>query len=51
MIIENEKISINYVTTEKRWNRNEVIVDNIFTYAAATDTINESEDLKSKSVE
>ena len=42
-IVENEKISINYVNTEKRWNRNEVIIDNIFAYAIAIDIINESE--------
>ena len=29
-IVENEEISINYVTTRKRWNQNEVIIDNIF---------------------
>ena len=34
-IVENEEISINYVTTRKRWNQNEVIIDNIFFFCSS----------------
>ena len=36
---------------EKEWNRNKIIIDNIFAYAIATDVINRREDLEPKSVE
>ena len=50
-IVENKENSINHVTTRKRWNQNEVIVDNVFAYAVAAADINENKDLKPKSVE
>ena len=49
--VENNEISINYVTTGKSWNQNEIIVDNIFAYTIALDIIKESEHLELKSVE
>ena len=47
----NEEISICYVTTGKRWNRNEIIVDNIFAYAIALDITRENEDHEPKSID
>ena len=41
----NEEISINYVITGERWNRNEIIVDDIFAYHVAQNVANENEDL------
>ena len=34
---ENEEISISYVTTRKRWNRKDTVVDNIFAYNIAVE--------------
>lgn len=34
----------------RRWNRNEIIIDNIFSYNTSLDIINEKEDLAPKSV-
>jgi hypothetical protein len=45
---QNEEISISYVSIKKRWNRNEIIIDNIFSYNISFD---ENEDLEPKSVE
>ena len=42
----NEEISINYVMTGERWNRNEIIVDDIFAYHVAQNVANEIEDLE-----
>ena len=47
----NEEISINYVITGERWNRNEIIVDNIFAYHVAQNVANENEDLEPMSME
>ena len=47
----NEDISINYVMTGERWNRNEIIVDNIFAYHVAQNVANENEDLEPMSME
>ena len=49
--IDNHEISINFVSTGKCWNRDEINVDNIFAYAIALEIIEESEDLEPKSVE
>ena len=49
--VDNHEISINDVSTEKRWNRDEINVDNIFAYAIALEIMEESEDLEPKSVE
>ena len=46
--IDNHEISINYVTTRKRWNRDEINIDNIFAYAIALEIIEESDDLEPK---
>ena len=40
---ENEEISINYVMSGKRWNRNEINVDDIFAYNIAVDIMEDSE--------
>ncbi|PON55732.1 hypothetical protein TorRG33x02_298610, partial [Trema orientale] len=48
--IENKEISISYVSLGKEWNRDKVIVDNVFAYVVAVDIINESEDLEPKSI-
>ena len=37
--------------TGKRWNRTDVVVDNIFAYNVAHNIINENEDSEPKSVE
>ena len=47
----NEEISINYVMTGERWNRNEIIVDDIFAYHVAQNVANENEDLEPMSME
>ena len=49
--IENEEILVSYVTTGKRWNRNKIVIDQIFAYAVATDLIKESENLESNLVQ
>ena len=38
----NEEISINYVMTGERWNRNEIIADDIFSYHVAENVANEN---------
>ena len=47
----NEEISINYVMTGERWNRNEIIVDDIFAYHVAQNVAYENEDLEPMSME
>ena len=47
---KNEEILINYISSKKRWNRNEIIIDNIFSYNISLDIINENENLESKSI-
>ena len=37
--------------TGERWNRNEIIVDDIFAYLVAQNVANENEDLKPMSME
>ena len=49
--IENVEISINYVSTGKQWNRDKIVVDNVFVYEVALDIVKESKDLEPKSVE
>ncbi|XP_021820574.1 uncharacterized protein LOC110762278 [Prunus avium] len=36
---ENQEISINYTSTNEVWNRNEIIIDNIFAFLVATEII------------
>ena len=48
---DNNEISINYIITGKRWNRINVVVDNIFTYNVAHNIIHENEDYEPKSVD
>jgi len=47
---ENEEISISYVSTRKRWNRNNIVVDNIFAYNVAIEIMQQGEDVEPKSV-
>jgi len=48
---KNKEILISYVSIKKRWNQNEIIIDNIFSYNILLDIVNENKDLKPKSVE
>ena len=48
---DNNEISINYTMTGKRWNRINVVVDNIFAYNVAHNIIHENEDYGPKSVD
>ena len=47
---ENEKISINYVSARIRWNRNNIVVDNIFAYNVAVEIMQQDEDFEPRSV-
>jgi hypothetical protein len=47
---ENEEISINYVTNEIRWKRNEINIDDNFAFNAAINVINDKEDHDPKSI-
>lgn len=47
----NEEISINYVSSRKISNRNDIIVNNVFSYKVAIEVTQQNEDLESKSVE
>jgi len=49
-IVDNEEISINYVISGKRWNRKEIVMDDIFAYAAALDISEEIEDHEPRSI-
>lgn len=49
--VESEEISINYVVRGKRWNRNDITVDEIFAYNVALDMAIENEDVEPKSVD
>ena len=44
--VENNEISINYVSIWKRWIWREIVVDNIFTYNIALNIMYENEDLE-----
>ena len=47
---ENNEISMNYVSTRKLWNRNNVVIDNIFAYNVAIEIMQQDEDFEPKSV-
>jgi len=47
----NEEISISYISTGKRWKRNDVVVDIIFAYNVAIEIMQQDEDHESKSVD
>ena len=49
-IEDNEEISINYIISGKRWNRKEIVMDEIFAYAAALDISEEIEDHELRSI-
>ena len=46
-----EEISISYVTTGKIWNRENIVVDDAFSYNVAVEINDESDDLEPRSVE
>ena len=46
---ENNEISMNYVSTRNFWNRNNVVIDNIFAYNVAIDIMQQDEDFESSS--
>ncbi|KAG8503149.1 hypothetical protein CXB51_000953 [Gossypium anomalum] len=48
---DNEKISIDYVMSGIKWNRNQIDVDDIFACNVALDIINNKEDYELKSIE
>ncbi|KAL0546737.1 hypothetical protein IC582_016650 [Cucumis melo] len=48
---DNNEISINYTMTGKRWNRINVVVNNIFAYNVAHNIIHENGDYEPKSVD
>ena len=48
---ENIEISLCYISIGKIWNRNQKVVDNIFSYTVAVDIMNDNDDHESKSVE
>ena len=41
---------MNYVSTRKLWNRNNIVVDNIFSYNIAVEIMQQDEDLEPRSV-
>ncbi|PRQ59184.1 putative RNA-directed DNA polymerase [Rosa chinensis] len=48
--LENREISINYACLSEIWNRNEIIIDDIFVFAVATEIIT-SDDVEPRSVD
>ena len=47
---ESKKISINYACTNELWDRNEIIIDDMFAFAVATEIIL-SDDIEPRSVD
>ena len=47
---ENGKISINYFSTRKRWNQNNIVVDNIFACNVTVQIMQQDEDLEQRSI-
>ncbi|GLT35869.1 hypothetical protein SLA2020_102850 [Shorea laevis] len=50
-IADNDEISINYISIGIKWNRNDVVIDDVFAFAIANDIVNENGDLEPKSIE
>ena len=48
---ENHEISINYVHNNKKWDRNKVIINNIFAFQVASDIIKDDQDPEPQNVE
>ena len=46
-----DQISLNYVMSEKIWNRDKVIIDDAFTYNLALEVMDKNEDQEPHSVE
>ena len=44
LIPDNKEISILYNYLKERWNRNEIIIDDVFTYAVPTQILKENDD-------
>ena len=49
--IGNNEISINHISTQKGWNRREIIVNNIFAYNVTLNFMHKNEDLELRIVE
>ena len=47
---ENNEISMNYASTRKRWNQNNVVIDNIFAYNVDNEIMQQDEDFEPKSI-
>ena len=50
-IVENDKISINYVINHKIWNRNKANIDEVFAYNVAKDVISDNDDQEPMTIE
>ena len=48
---ENCEISVNYLHTRKKWDRNNIVINNIFTFQVTSDIIRNEEDLEPRNVE
>ena len=48
---ENCEISVSYVQTGEKWDRNNIVINNIFAFQVAFDIIRNDEDLKQRNVE
>ena len=49
--IQNNEITIGFVGTEKSWDQNEIIIDDIFSFIVSLNITNDDEDLDPKIVE
>jgi len=49
-VLENKKISIDYVSTRDIWNRNNVIVDEIFFFTVALEITRSDEDSEPQTI-
>ena len=48
---ENCEISVSYVHTGEKWDRNNIVINNIFVFQVASDIIRNDEDLEPRNVE
>lgn len=49
--IDNNEISISYVSTKKHWNRNDVVMDEVFSYSIALEITSDENDFEPRTVE
>ena len=50
-VLENCKISVNYVHTGEKWDRNNIIINNIFAFQVASKVIRNDKDPEPRNVE